>query len=293
LLLLRGSRVNKMSGLWEDPDFPAGPKALGPPRDAEAVRDEHVVWLRPHEMLANTRTPIPTLFGDEATDNPGDVEQGKLGDCYLVGAMASVAVHPDDIVERLFVDDDFQETGQISANFYKNGEWETVTVDTRLPCDPQTRRPVFAKNRDANELWSALLEKAYAKLHGSYAKLNGGSVAETLVDLSGGAAQKIVLTDDSVKAMIASGALWKKLHRYLSYNYLMGASYSDKNASAEAEGLRGILKNHAYSVLMALETGGFKLLKVRNPWGQGEWTGDWSDKSDIWAEHPEVSEWSA
>lgn len=217
-----------------------------------------------------------------------DVEQGKLGDCYLIGAMASVAVHPDDIVERLFVDDDFHETGKVSANFYKNGEWETVTIDTRLPCDPTTKLPVFAKNRDTNELWSALLEKAYAKLHGSYAKLNGGSVAETLVDLSGGVSQKIVLTDDSVKEQIASGALWKKLHRFLGFNYLMGASYSNKNAAVEEEASHGILQNHAYSVLMAVEVAGFKLLKVRNPWGQGEWTGDWSDSSETWTEHPEV-----
>ena len=24
------------------------------------------------------------------------------------------------------------------------------------------------------------------------------------------------------------------------------------------------------------------MLKLRNPWGSGEWQGDWSDKSQLW-----------
>ena len=27
---------------------------------------------------------------------------------------------------------------------------------------------------------------------------------------------------------------------------------------------------------------GKKMIKLRNPWGKGEWTGDWSDASSLW-----------
>ena len=48
----------------------------------------------------------------------------------------------------------------------------------------------------------------------------------------------------------------------------------------------GIVPGHAYSVLKVCETGGFKLLCLRNPWGSFEWKGDWSDSSPLWRKHP-------
>ena len=50
----------------------------------------------------------------------------------------------------------------------------------------------------------------------------------------------------------------------------------------------GILENHAYSILCVKEIGALKFVKVRNPWGRGEWLGEWSDGSPKWEEHPEV-----
>jgi len=31
-----------------------------------------------------------------------------------------------------------------------------------------------------------------------------------------------------------------------------------------------------------------RLLQIRNPWGHGEWLGDWSDKSDVWNKYPGI-----
>ena len=49
----------------------------------------------------------------------------------------------------------------------------------------------------------------------------------------------------------------------------------------------GIVGDHAYTLLSALEIrdaygNGVKLVRMRNPWGEGEWKGDWSDYSDLW-----------
>ena len=46
--------------------------------------------------------------------------------------------------------------------------------------------------------------------------------------------------------------------------------------------VKGIVLHHAYSVMDAREIDGKRLLKVRNPWGESEWTGAWSDGSEEW-----------
>ena len=40
----------------------------------------------------------------------------------------------------------------------------------------------------------------------------------------------------------------------------------------------------AYAILDLKEVGDIKLIQLRNPWGEGEWEGDWSDTSDKWTQ---------
>jgi hypothetical protein len=47
--------------------------------------------------------------------------------------------------------------------------------------------------------------------------------------------------------------------------------------------VNGLIGGHAYSVLRAVECEGKKFLVIRNPWGESEWTGPWSDGSKEWA----------
>jgi hypothetical protein len=50
----------------------------------------------------------------------------------------------------------------------------------------------------------------------------------------------------------------------------------------------GIHSGHAYSLISVheFEKDGktVRLLKLRNPWGEGEWKGPWSDRSTLWTE---------
>ena len=110
----------------------------------------------------------------------------------------------------------------MSLFIVKNGEWVEVTTDTRIPYgdvdSDMFNFPVYGHALDKRELWVPLLEKAYAKLHGTYEHIHGGSVCDALVDLTGGVGEKILLTDPSVKVRrrcaqlppVAASRIWHR-----------------------------------------------------------------------------------
>lgn len=161
-------------------------------------------------------------------------------------------------------------------------------------------------------MWVSLLEKAYAKLHGSYEALEGGLVQDALVDLTGGAGEEIDMRSAQSQIDLASGRLWSQLLRFKQEGFLLGAgspSGSDVHVSSS-----GIVQGHAYSILQVCrsrdisvpsdgnlnfflslfpfvlncqvrEVDGHKLVQIRNPWAnEVEWNGPWSDSSPEWTD---------
>lgn len=56
----------------------------------------------------------------------------------------------------------------------------------------------------------------------------------------------------------------------------------------------GLIPEHSYSIISAknvTDSSGnqITLCQVRNPWGKGEWNGDWSDSSNKWKENPALA----
>lgn len=125
-----------------------------------------------------------------------------------------------------------------------------------------------------------LLEKAYAKLNGSYDSIAAGKVQYALADLTGGAPEEIRLES----AQSNSDSLWSKMTSFYQNGYLMGTGSPENPQGDLAVSEMGIVQGHAYAILEVQEIDGEKLIKLRNPHGQfgTEWRGDWCDSSFKW-----------
>eukprot|EP00929_Paragymnodinium_shiwhaense_P025156 TRINITY_DN15280_c0_g1_i7.p1 TRINITY_DN15280_c0_g1~~TRINITY_DN15280_c0_g1_i7.p1 ORF type:complete len:169 (-),score=28.65 TRINITY_DN15280_c0_g1_i7:380-886(-) len=73
-------------------------------------------------------------------------------------------------------------------------------------------------------------------------------------------------------------------------NYLMSCGSHEGNDTEINKA--GIVQGHAYSLItvkLDIAGTGVDLLCLRNPWGWQEWSGDWSDSSPLWDQHPEIA----
>ena len=109
------------------------------------------------------------------------------------------------------------------------------------------------------------------------------SCSEAIEDLTGGVTTELFTTDILNKNKFWSEEIMKVNEEFL---FSCATGTFDKwqgSDVASAYGAReNIVRMHAYSIMEAREIKGNRLLKVRNPWGEGEWKGAWSDGSEQW-----------
>ena len=178
----------------------------------------------------------------------------------------------------MFITDRTNEYGLYAISLVKNGEVKEVVIDDYFPC--QDGSPCFSK-ANGNELWVLILEKCWAKLHGSYERIEAGHAHNVMTDLTGAPSHDFDIEDTGVEEV------WNKLVTGERKGFLMACSAGTTNSSAELLESLGLVAEHSYGLLKVCEITNesgerIRLCLLRNPWGDFEWNGDWSDNSDLW-----------
>jgi hypothetical protein len=217
----------------------------------------------------------PAFFVDGYSTD--DVQQGAVGDCWWVSAVATLCSKKG-LLDRVCVARD-EECGVYGFVFHRDGEWISTVVDDNLYlsypdwssdvydstgewerdykklAQTGSRAVHFAHCKDKNEIWLPLLEKAYAKVHGDYDAISGGISGEAVEDMTGG-----VTTSLATNKVLSREKLWQEL---CQANKDLVFAASSPWLGPDMKATRGLALNHAYSVLRATEESDEDGKKVR------------------------------
>ncbi|KYB28411.1 calpain-A [Tribolium castaneum] len=257
----------KNKTLFNDENFPIGCKIL---RENEG----EVVWKRPFEISGGTAR----FINNEATRF--DINQGRLKDCWFLSAVSNLTQNQQLFSTVVPPDQSFTENyaGIFHFRFWYYGHWVDVVVDDQLPTINDEL--IYAKSGDPTEFWPSLLEKAYAKLYGSYKNIESGKINEAFEDLFGGLSEVYEAN---------AGNIHDTMQKCYEKSAFMGCYIATDDTRRRPDGL---INSHVYSIiqLCSVESNNcvVNLIKLRNPWsGPAEWNGRCSDDNDFWNSIPE------
>uniref|UniRef100_A0A665TE71 Calpain 5a n=1 Tax=Echeneis naucrates TaxID=173247 RepID=A0A665TE71_ECHNA len=272
--------------LFEDPLFPTTDQSLF----YQSNQIGRVTWKRPKELSSN-----PHLFVDGISAH--DLHQGQLGNCWFVAACSSLASR-ESLWQKVIPDwkdqewdDDKPESyaGIFHFRFWRFGEWVDVVIDDQLPT--VNGELIYCHSNDSNEFWRLM-----CVMCGCYEALDGGNTADALVDFTGGVSEPMDLVEGGFKDDEEKrNELFERVLKVHNRGGLISCSIRATSAAdMEARLACGLVKGHAYAVtdvrrvrlghglLAYFRSDKLTMIRMRNPWGQREWNGAWSDSSEEW-----------
>ena len=238
-------------------------------------------------VSAMSQTAVKGVLFGSGGPSMNDINQGQLGDCYFLAALAEVANQTPSLVQSMIIDNGNDTYG---VRFFVNGKSEYVTVNNSLVAGGKYY------NQSA-DLWASLVEKAYAQLQAdgdvtgnpaanfgnSYASIgSGGAPDHALAEVTGATTLTNFFATGSTWTSFTEDSSFKATgyHQGLSSACLLSTLVTDlakgydlvlcSNTSAtDASGKITLVADHALSIYgFDAGTGN---LEIRNPWGATSW----------------------
>lgn len=239
----------------KDLDTPDEPSVVGSDAATQLKRFESALFIKGEE--------------DTHAVSYNDVFQGRLGNCYLLAALIATArTDPGKIMSMIApqADGTYLVTLQGLGPF---GRGATVRVSAAIPTDEVGRAPAFVgfgdrevrEGRVTYEIWPSVIEKAWAKYKGSYAK-TGDFYSATAFSFIGGKAEGFdprLMSDEEILAVL-------KEADEKGYPMTLGTN-TPKDAGRGAERAMKRLKLYGYHAYAFMGLEG-KRVRLYNPWGR-------------------------
>ena len=230
-----------------------------------------IEWKRANEIF-----PEPHLFEGELSIK--NITLGKVASPYFFPSISAIADYPG-LISKIFITKDYNQDGFYSLILFIDGEYQIIYIDDYFPCLKGTNIPYFSKSNNF-ELWPLLLEKAWAKVNGSYANCLSGWPNDAFRTFTGFCCEDINHEEEPAEK------IWEKIKKVKDNN---GIICSSTKKDFEINEL-GLNPGFTYTLLNAEEVEDDKnrkvyLLKLRNDLGKSDWNGDWSEKSPYWTDN--------
>jgi hypothetical protein len=210
--------------------------------------------LRPRDICEKRKLRPPKFIVD--TISPDDVNQGMIGDCWMLSSLSSLSDVPEYVKRVIPLDQTFdnEDCGLFHFRFWKLGTWYDVVIDDRLRINPTNYELWYAegRNHNVNEFWVPLLEKAFAKFKGSYSNIEGGFPNNALINFTGGMSERIQSKVNAHGAFCYNDKLWDKLFESFYSGAILNSVITKETYDPNPrEGLlpNGLYKGHAYSII--------------------------------------------
>ncbi len=287
--IYRRQNLSKTSGNWTDFLFSPQTRSLCPYNSnglllPEGVNKKDLIgwkdfkWYRPEVIFDNQNYII---LPEEIS--PNDIIQGCLNDSYFLSVLGSLCKYPK-IIEKLFFIKEKTKEHLYGIYFNLHGNWKLVLIDDNFPViDNKNNFKKFSFAHCRNrEIWVNLLEKAWAKVNGCYAQIGKKFSPYEIFDILTESYTEVINLNKYRNNL--KNKLWEKILNAQNKDFII-ISVSNNNSSVEEIGLvpgDTYIISKAYEINDDIESE--KLLKLCNPWGGVEFSGDWGETSSKWTE---------
>ena len=217
----------------------------------EIYRNRNEKYLEVYRNLFEYKRISPIIKGHyKIFENKIDctnVKQGLLGTCYFLETISTLSNYGQ-LLYQLFPQEKLNEKGIYEICLFYEGQWQKVLVDDYFVFIKGTNK--FAFTQPINYcLYSCLLEKAYAKIKGSFADINGGLMEKAFEALTGFKGFRI-----NIEQLKNNNRIYNFFFKKIKEGYLF-------SCSADC---------HAYSLIYIDfdKKINDKIFEVRNPWSK-------------------------